>query len=47
MIELALVSLGDWSWMSFGMLVSVWCFTAYILLGIIKVSMDQNEHDEY
>jgi hypothetical protein len=47
MIELALVSLGDWSWMDFGMLVSVWCFTAYILLGIIKISVDPNEHDEY
>jgi hypothetical protein len=47
MTNLALVSLGDWSWMSFSMVVAVWCFSVYILLGIIKVSMDQNEHDEY
>ena len=46
MIELALVSLGDWSWMSFAMLVTIWCFTVYILLGIIKISVDPNEHDE-
>ena len=47
MIELALVSLGDWSWMDFGMIVAVWCFTAYILLGIIRISVGSNEHDEY
>lgn len=47
MIELALVSLGDWSWMSFAMLVTIWCFTVYIILGIIKISVDPNEHDEY
>ena len=47
MIDLALVSLGDWSWMHFSMLVAVWCFTVYILLGIIELSVDPNEHDEY
>lgn len=46
-MNLALVSLGDWSWLDFGMVAAVWCFTAYILLGIVKISIDPNEHDEY
>ena len=47
MTNLALVSLGDWSWMSFSMVVAVWGFSAYIILGIIKISVDPNEYDEY
>ena len=47
MTNLALVSLGDWSWMSFSMVVAVWCFSVYIILGIIKISVDPNEYDEY
>jgi hypothetical protein len=46
-MNLALVSFGDWSWINFTTVVAVWCFSVYILLGIIKVSMDSNEHDEY
>lgn len=46
-MNLALVSLGDWSWMSFSMVVAVWGFSAYIILGIIKISVDPNEYDEY
>jgi hypothetical protein len=47
MIELALVSLGDWSWLDFGMVVAVWAFSIYIILGIIELSVDPNEYDEY
>ena len=46
-MNLALSMFGDWSWMSFTMLISVWCFSIYILLGIIKISVDPNEYDEY
>jgi hypothetical protein len=46
-MNLALTTFDVWYWMDFGMLVSVWCFTVYILLDIIKISVGPNEHDEY